>query len=160
MMKNHDLRETVAAWRRPAWAVGIALTALLTGCSDQSNPLGSASFYPVKGKVTLPDGKPLAAVKVVFTGPATSTATTGSDGTFTVKGTKDGLPEGDYKVRLEVLEAKGTTKKPALPFPGKYLDEDSSDLTAKVTPAGPNDFDFKLNNDKPPAAKQPASRGR
>ncbi len=103
---NHD-STAVAAWRRPAWAVAIALTALLTGCSDQSDPLGSSSFYPVKGKVTLPDGKPLAAVNVVFAGPATSTATTGSDGTFTVKGTKDGLPEGDYKVRLEVLEIEG-----------------------------------------------------
>ncbi len=47
-----------------------------------------------------------------------------------------------------------------MPFPGKYLDEDSSDLTAKVTAAGPNDFEFKLNNEKAPAAKQAASRGR
>ena len=76
-------------------------------------------FYPVKGKVTLPDGKPLASAKVVFVGPVTATTTTQSDGTFTFKGTKDGLPAGDYKVRLEVAEAKGTAKKSGPPVPGQ-----------------------------------------
>jgi hypothetical protein len=136
-----------------------AALAALAGCSDPGNPLRSASFYPVKGKVTLPDGKPLPGVKVVFSGPATSGATTESDGTFAFKDDKGGLPAGDYKVRLEVVESKGATKKSTTPFPGKYLDEDLSDLTAKVTPAGPNDFDFKLNNEQnPEIAKSPGGR--
>ncbi len=126
-----------------AWAVATGLVAALAGCGDGSN-IRSATFYPVKGKVTLPDGKPLGGVRVLFSGPAITNATTESDGTFTVKGDKDGLPAGDYAVRLEILELKGTAKKPELPFPKKYLDEDTSDLKAKVTPEGPNDFDFKL----------------
>ncbi len=51
------------------------------------------------------------------------------------------------------MESKGSTKKSTVPFPGKYLDEDSSDLTAKVTPAGPNDFDLKLTKGNPQIAK-------
>jgi Carboxypeptidase regulatory-like domain len=140
-------------FRRTGWTMAAALAALLAGCSDPSNPLRSASFYPVKGKVTLPDGKPLPGVKVVFSGPATSGATTESDGTFAFKDDKGGLPAGDYKVRLEVVESKGATKKSTVPFPGKYLDEDSSDLKAKVTAAGPNDFDFKLTKDDPAAGR-------
>ncbi len=132
--------------RRAAWAMVASLAALLAGCGDKSDPLRSASFYPVKGKVTLPDGKPLAGAKVVFEGPATDSAITETDGTFTIKNQKNGLPEGDYKVRLEVVEPKGTGKRAAPPFPGKYLDVDTSDLTAKVTSAGPNDFDFKLTH--------------
>jgi hypothetical protein len=139
--------------------VAAALAALLAGCGDPSNPLRSASFHPVKGKVALPDGQPLPGVKVVFSGPATGGVTTESDGTFAFKDDEGGLPAGDYKVRLEVVESKRTTKKSAVPFPGKYLDEDSSDLTAKVTPDGPNDFDFKLNNqENPQIAKSPGGR--
>jgi hypothetical protein len=131
--------------RRAAWVMMATLAALAGGCGGNS-PV-SGPFYPVKGKLTLPDGKPLGGVRVIFSGPVSSATATESDGTFTVKGDKDGLPAGDYSVRLEVVESKGTAKRPVLPFPGKYLDEDSSDLKAKVTAAGPNDFDFKLTKD-------------
>ncbi len=107
------------------------------------------TFYPVKGKVTLSDGKPLASAKLVFQATKsslTSTTTTESDGTFTVKGTKDGLPEGEYKVRIEAGDMGPAKKKPVVPFAAKYLDEDKSDLTATVKPDGPNDFEFKLSS--------------
>jgi hypothetical protein len=94
---------------------------------------------------------------VVFAGPVTGSATTESDGTFAFKGDNAGLPAGEYKVRLEVAEAKGSPKRPALPFPSKYLDEDTSDLTAVVKSDGPNDFDFKLT--KGDAQGRPAARG-
>jgi hypothetical protein len=71
-------------------------------------------------------------------------ATTESDGTFAFTGQKAGLPEGDYKVFLEIAQAAKSSKKATLPFPGRYLDEDLSKLTAKVTAAGPNDFNFNL----------------
>ena len=158
-MTRRNNREISRHRQWTALRLVFVMAVLLPGCGG-SNPLGSASFYPVKGKVTLADGKPLPGVKVVFEGPATSNATTESDGTFTFKGTKDGLPEGEYKVRLEVVESKGTAKKPALPFPAKYLDEDSSDLTAKVTAAGPNDFDFMLTNESTSTGKRLGSRGR
>jgi hypothetical protein len=138
----------------------MTLIVSLAGCSDPSNPLRTASFHPVKGKITLPDGKPLASVQVVFSGPATSTVTTEDDGTFAFKGDQDGLPEGDYKVRLEAPQTRGAAKRPTLPFAGKYLDEDSSGLTAKVTAAGPNDFHLKLANAGEPTGNRPASRAR
>jgi hypothetical protein len=144
--------------RCAAWMTAACLAALLAGCGGPSG--ASGPVYPVKGKVTLPDGKPLDGVNVVFLGPAVARAATESDGSFTVKsGDKDGLPEGDYSVRLEVLETKGSIKKATLPFPGKYLDEDSSDLKAKVTAAGPNDFEFKLTKDDA-AAGRAGGQGR
>jgi len=144
--------------RRSAWSLVAALAAALAGCGDGTPNLGSS--YPVKGKVTLPDGKPLPQVKVVFSGPVTGGATTESDGTFAFKGDNAGLPAGDYKVRLEIVESKGTLKNPVLPFPGKYLDEDASGLTASVKPDGPNDFDFKLNKDEPKAKGSGQGRGK
>ena len=110
-----------------------------------SSNLGSA--YPVKGKVTLPDGKAPPKVNVIFSGPVTGSVTTESDGTFAFKGDNAGLPAGEYKVRLEIAEAKGSPKHPTLPFPGKYLDEDTSGLTAVVKADGPHDFEFKLTKD-------------
>lgn len=142
--------------RRPAcWALLTIVAVSLAGCGPNVQPMSSKDFYPVKGKVTLPDGKPLAGVGVVFTGPYMAIAPTESDGTFTVKGEKDGLPAGEYKVHLEGTGSK-SAKRVVMPFPSKYLDEDASGLTAKVTPEGPNDFDFKLTKGE---AKADAPRG-
>ena len=129
--------------RRSAWALSTALAALLAGCGGERIP-DVGSLYPVKGKVSLPDGKPLPRVKVLFFGPVTSNVITESDGTFAFKDEGTGLPAGDYKVSLQVADSKGSLKRPALPFPTRYLDEDTSDLKATVKPEGPNDFDFKL----------------
>ncbi len=132
-----------------AWPGALALAAVLAGCgdSDTVDAARTMTFYPVKGKVTLPDGKPFASGKVIFAGKVTATATTESDGTFTVKGTKDGLPEGDYKVHLDVGESGSAVskKRTMIPFAAKYLEEDKTDLTATVKADTPNDFDFKLN---------------
>ncbi len=117
----------------------------MVGCGE-ANPLASATLYPVKGKVTLPDGKPLTAGKVIFVGTkttVTNTAPLGSDGTFT-RDAKEGLPEGEYKVHIEVGDTGPAKKRANLAFAAKYLDEDGSGWTATVKPEGPNDFDFKL----------------
>ncbi len=105
------------------------------------------NFYPAKGKVTLPDGKPMTSGRVVFVGTknsVTSPASIEGDGTFIFKGgAKEGLPEGPYKVRIEVGDAHAK-KKASLPFAAKFLDEDASGLAFTVTPDGPNEFDVKL----------------
>jgi hypothetical protein len=130
-----------------------AIAVGLASCS--SNPVDSMTFYPVKGKVLLPDGKPLSSGNVVFVATKTSLTSTADiekDGSFTVKGSKDGLPPGDYKVRIEVegSEAGSGKGKPvrlkggSAPFPGKYLDEDTSGLTATVKPGDSNSFEFNL----------------
>ena len=143
--------------------IGAAVVFGLAGC--ESNPIGPLTLYPVKGRVLLPDGKPLASGKIVFVAaksPVTSTAVIESDGSFVFKGNNgDGLPEGDYRVRLEVDESKlpaptgkpGQQKSLTLPFPKKYTDEDSAELKATVKPeASGNDIEFKLTNDTPQSA--------
>jgi hypothetical protein len=81
-------------------------------------------------------------------------------GTFTFKGDKDGMPAGDYKVRLEIDEAMGTAKHPILPFPAKYSDEDSSGLTATVKPEESNNFDLKLTSGNDTVGKSAGDRGK
>jgi hypothetical protein len=146
-------------WTR--WATAVSLAALLAGCGGK-DPL-SAAFYPVKGKVTLPDGKPLPDVEVIFSGPVTGHAITDGDGNFAFKGEKEGLPEGVYQVHLEVVRAKVSGKKVVPTFPPKYGDEDTSGLTAKVTAAGPNEFNFPLTKgdaESSPRAARGAGKGR
>ena len=107
---------------------------------------------------TLPDGKPASASRITFvkTGSALSfTSPVDSDGTYTMKTSAgEGLPEGDYRVRVEIDEselpvAKGSLPKqrPPLPFADRTLDEDTSELTATVTSdEAKNNFEFKLAN--------------
>ncbi len=132
-------------------ATGVALAA--TGCSE-SNPLSSAKFYPVKGKVLLADGKPLTSGNVVFVGSksmVTSTTAIGSDGSFEFKSASgDGLPEGEYKIKIEGASGSGGSKKQLnLPFANQFLDEDESKLTATVTSdESKNNFELKLTPTK------------
>ena len=132
--------------------IAALLAACVAGCSE-SNPLSSATLYPVKGKVFLADGKPLSSGQVVFVSSQTtitSTAKLHSDGTFELKeGSGSGLPEGAYKVRIEGgsgTDGKGPGRsKGGLPFDNQFLDEDASGLTATVTKAEANNsFEFKL----------------
>jgi hypothetical protein len=143
------------------WSLTAFLYLVAAGCGE-SDPLSGAKLYPVKGKVLLPDGKPLTSGHVVFVATKstiTSTATVESDGGFTFKGTAgDGLPEGDYKVRIEAgssgsgVKGAGGKSGGGLPFATKYLDEDSSELTATVAPdESKNNFEFKLQTNDPAA---------
>jgi len=143
-----------ADWRRLGWLFCVFALAL-AGC--ESNPVATLKRYPVKGKVVLADGKPVANAKVVFVGKSvalTAPAPIESDGSFTVKSNSgDGLPEGEYRIRIEVDESelpvvKGAPAKRSapLPFAAKYADEDTSGLTATVTTdETKNTFEFKLS---------------
>jgi len=144
-MNEMDCMSRSCYRRRLAWALAAAMSVALAGCGDK-NPLASATLYPFKGKVTLPDGTPLTAGNIIFEGAKTTVRTTaalGSDGTFS-RDVKEGLPEGEYKVHIEVGDTRPAKKRATLPFATKYLDEDGSGWTATVKPEGPNDFDFKL----------------
>jgi hypothetical protein len=144
---------------RFAWSGPLCLCAALTigtaGCGGGGG-FGSATTYPVKGKVLLADGKPLTSGRIAFVSRETALTFAGTidpDGSFTLKtGTREGAPEGQYQVRIEMdettLPVKGTAgrRSAQLPFATKYTDEDASKLTAKVTPDGSgNNFEFKLD---------------
>ncbi len=139
-------------------AAGAAVFALFCqGCSDATNPLAGATFFPVKGKVVMADGKPLTAGRIVFAATKStmsSTAPIESDGSFTFKSSAgDGLPEGEYKIRIEPATTGKT--RGTMPFPGMYTDEDQSGLKATVTTdESKNSFEFKLE------AKEPAPQSR
>lgn len=71
------------------WVTGLLLAAFggLSGCG-QSDSLPKLQVYEVKGKVLLPDGKPLSSGFISFVPkgdlPLTPSAEIGSDGTFSL----------------------------------------------------------------------------
>jgi hypothetical protein len=129
----------------------------VAGCGGQNDAAGKVDVFPVSGKVVLPDGKPLQSGRIVFVskdGMSSSTGKIGEDGTFTLTTgvSGEGAPAGEYKIRLEPDETKlkavpkGSRPGAALPFPGKYTDESTSELTATIT-SGTNQLaPFKLVN--------------
>lgn len=138
----------------------------VVGCGDNAADQ-KTKVYPVTGKVTLPDGKPLESGRIVFISKdgKNSIGTIGSGGSFTLNSgvSGEGAPAGDYKVKLEGDETKfkqlPKTAKPGtnLPFPAKYSDEESSGLTYTVKPDQENKPEFKLDND-PSAVKGASGR--
>jgi hypothetical protein len=142
---------------RLAWWLSASIAVVLAGCGGSYS---APNLYPAKGKVLLADGKPLTAGRVVFVSnkpSITAAANIEGDGGFAFKAASgDGLPEAEYKVRIE-SGASGGSKRPGgrlktnLPFATEYLDEDYSDLKAIVTTdESKNNFELKL------AAKSPS----
>lgn len=133
------------------WLTGMVVL-VLAGCGGQPDPLKGMTFYPAKGTVLLADGKPLTSGNIIFVATKstiTSTAAIGPDGGFTFKSASgDGLPEGEYRARIEATSTpvSGGKAKATLPFASHYLDEDTSEIKATVTPdVSKNNFEFKLN---------------
>jgi hypothetical protein len=152
-------KRSIANARRisPVAATAVVLALFCQGCGEPNNPLAGASFYPVKGRILLADGKPLPAGRIVFASTKSTTSSTApieSDGSFTFKSSSgDGLPEGEYKIRIEPTTSGKT--KGTMPFPGMYADEDQSGLKATVTTdESKNNFEFKLE------AKDPAPQSK
>jgi hypothetical protein len=130
--------------------------AMLIGSGGCGDHYSLPTTYPVTGKVLLPDGKPLTSGRIMFVSKEsglTFGGPIGSDGTYTLKtDARDGAPEGNYKVRVEIDETsmphanavKGK-RSLQLPFANKFTDEDASQLTATVKPdQSSNQFEFKL----------------
>ena len=121
LSKSRSMFLTTSAW--------LALS--VVGCGDINDVVDKVPVHPVKGSVVLADGKPLEGGSSEFIA---------EDGTFTLKtgGVGDGAAEGSYKVKVDPdaadLKAAGKKKKIAYPFAQKYLDEETSGLTATVKP--------------------------
>jgi hypothetical protein len=132
-----------ARFHAPRWLAWL-LVVSLAGCGDDTITADMSTLYPVKGKVLLPDGKPLTEGGVEFIGlkaPVTVSGKLGPDGSFSLgmPDSKEGAPAGEYRVRIVpgptsyTHMAKGNvldSKK--LPYYQGYLDEDASGLTAVV----------------------------
>jgi hypothetical protein len=132
---------------RRVWGAGLLLAAAVAGCGRGDTP-PVVTVFEVKGRVLLKDRKPLAGGHVYFVPTSApwllASAPVGPDGRFALA-TGDsgaGAPPGDYKVRVEPdgpppLVGAGRRPGTRLPFPPRYLDEDSSGLRVTVK-AEPN----------------------
>ena len=139
-----------------AWGlVGVgAVLAGVAGCGAEAGAPPVVTVYEVKGKVLRADGKPLSGGRIYFVprdGVTTSDGAIGSDGTFALATGRSGAgaPAGQYKVRIEpadvrLLAIQAPANRRRLPFPAKYLDEDSSGLTATVEPRANRLEPFRL----------------
>ncbi len=134
------MRQSRFSTGHSAFWIGLAALVIASGCDDSTAPK-KVTVYPVKGAVLLANGKALGDGHIYFVpkdGALTSEAKIQPDGSFSlVTGVSgEGAPPGEFKIRIEpsvtsvVGERKSSGK--TLPFPARYLDEDSSGLTASV----------------------------
>jgi hypothetical protein len=131
-----DLR-VIVAW--------FAACSLLCGCD--SGKRAEPARFPVSGSVTI-DGKPLAQGVVYF-----KTVATGAiDSADVIDGKFQGKAEQGER-RVEVCSYEKVPAKADDPMsqdiqkntiPARYNTD--SQLTAKVTPNGPNEFEFKVES--------------
>jgi hypothetical protein len=123
---------------RSLWLMMIAL--LLVGCGS-SGPARPA-LNPVKGKVTLATGAPLAFGTIAFE-PSGGRAyrcsgKIGTDGTFEMEtGNEKGATAGKYKVSIGLPVNKSKS------VPKKFQSDDTSGIVVEVV-SGDNDLDIKL----------------
>ena len=111
-------------------------------------------YYPVQGKVTLEDGKPLTKGMVVFENTDGTEMARGmiqTDGRYQLSTGKpgDGVKPGRYRVlvsALDMTDVPDELKK--LPFDIKYTRFQTSGLEFEVK-AEPNDIPIKLQRPSP-----------
>jgi hypothetical protein len=143
-----------------AW--GFLMGGLIVGNVGCSGGSGAPETYPVTGVVTQ-GGKPVEGAVLAFVPadaegtvkPIGGQAQSGADGTFNVQATfdagrtmLDGLPAGDYKVTVTKMEMPAGEPSMARPpknvLPAQYAMPESTPVSAKVTPEGPNRVDVAL----------------
>ena len=118
----------------------LMMIALVVGCGS-SGPARPA-LNPVKGKVTLATGAPLAFGSITFL-PAGGRAFScsgkiGSDGTFELEtGSEKGATAGKYKVFLSIPSNKSNS------VPKKFQSDETSGILLEIV-SGDNDLDIKL----------------
>jgi len=114
---------------------------LLVGCGGSSGP-GRPALNPVKGKVTLGSGAPLAFGTIGFE-PAGGRAyrcegKIGPDGTFELEtGSEKGATAGKYKVSVGLPANKRNS------VPKKFQSDETSGIEVEVV-SGDNNLDIKL----------------
>lgn len=133
--------------RFDGWYLFLAACCLV-GCRGETGP----AKYTVSGTVTL-DGKPLSNGDVTFypvAGNLPAAAGKLEDGRYTFR-----TVAGEHRVVVRAVSDKPIITSPIDPplyesiVPARY--NDATTLTADVTPAGRNRFDFDLASDRPAA---------
>lgn len=126
---------------------GLMLVGVISGCGGgQENwlPVPKDPAYPVRGKVVLPNGKPLNSGRIEFwpvKDPGLiAYGEIAADGTFELQTRKpgDGALPGDYKIKIMIPEKRQFARL------SRYRDEDSSRLTARIKPEDNNLSPFRL----------------
>jgi hypothetical protein len=148
--------------RFSTWQLTIAVMLVASGCGGGNGSVFSGARYPVKGKVMLVDGKPVASGKIYFktdAPPLAAAADIGSDGAFEFK---EGLAEAKYRVHVSPATPEGTKTALKQPYASKYMDDEDSGLTAPVTSdESKNQFEFKLETkDTTERTSRGSNRGR
>ncbi|HZY90490.1 MAG TPA: hypothetical protein VFE78_37050 [Gemmataceae bacterium] len=127
-------------------AVALALLLGAGGCGPK--------LYPVRGKVSLGDGKPVTEGMVVFERkgeekPVTARGEIQPDGSFQLSTHRpgDGAPAGTYRVLVAPRSDPNAVDKPAKPppFDPRYGDFKTSGLEFEVKAGGPSDFPITVN---------------
>lgn len=134
---------------RAGWGGSALILVLgLSGCGGGTSAIEPKSLYITRGKVELADGTPLTSGTIEFLPLKASVAETHGeirkDGTFAVK-TNDldqaeGAAPGEYKIRILPGQGSGPGRRGGarrvdrarLPFNPKYLNEETSELTASI----------------------------
>ena len=119
--------------QRP-WHAGALVSLVLLGASG----CGSETFFPVSGKVTYKDGKPVTAGLVIFEPVSQKISARGeilSDGSFQLgtHSNTDGAMEGEYKVLIAPPPLPEEGKRLRSPIPAKYQSLESTPLKFTVT---------------------------
>jgi hypothetical protein len=127
-------------------ALALALLLGAGGCGPK--------MCPVRGKVTLGDGKPVTEGMVVFERkgegqPVTARGEIQADGSYQLSTHRpgDGVPPGTYRVLVAPKSDPNAVDRPAKPppFDPRYADFKTSGLEFEVKPGGPNDFPITVN---------------
>jgi hypothetical protein len=120
-------------WR--VLAAALVLLLGVVGCGPR--------LYPVRGRVTYPDGKPVAEGMVVFEGQGpenrlTARGDVGADGRYELSTYKpgDGVLPGKYRVLVAPKSDPNAVDRPSKPppFDGRYTNFKTSGLEVEVEP--------------------------
>ena len=126
----------------PAHRLAATVLVAFAGCGP--------GLAPVRGKVTLPDGKPASGSQVVFESeqggrPVSARGDVHEDGSYELSTFKpgDGVPPGKYRVQVNPPPVMNAEAAQRPPFNAKYSDYSKSGLEFEVK-AGGNDFAIQL----------------